>query len=211
MIHVKEQPEPECFDELVRIPGKEFLKKVLHPTKEQWKSHAYWGKVKDRLYNSYDQICSYSCHWIPADTGFRTCEHFIAKESQPELAYEWSNYRLVCGTLNGRKGNRANVLDPFHVEDGWFIIDFPSLIVQAESTLADDLRQRVKDTIRALKLNDEGTCLKARFAWLEQYCVLWRQTSSDVALPNLQRYAPFLARELLRQNLVETIADVMGI
>lgn len=210
MIHVNEQPEPDRFDADVRQPGHAFLATTRTPTKEQWKSHSYWRRVKEELYTAYDHICSYSCHWIPADTGFRTCEHFVAKEPHPELAYEWSNYRLVCGTLNGRKGNRENVLDPFRVQDGWFVIRFPSLIVCPDHNLPSELVQRVLATIQALQLNDEGTCLKARSDWLREYCSLWRRTSADVAMRFLQKRAPFLSRELQRHQLVDRIAEIMG-
>ena len=52
---------------------------------------------------------------------------FFAKLAAPISRFRvsvTSNYRLVCGTLNSRKGT-FEVLDPFMIEDGWFEIDFP--------------------------------------------------------------------------------------
>ena len=63
------------------------------------------------------------------DTGWKTVEHFKPKDLHPGLAYDWDNYRLVCGLLNSRKRVNETILDPFEIEDGWFLLHFPSLQV----------------------------------------------------------------------------------
>jgi hypothetical protein len=129
VIHVEMQPEPAEFEELVRQPGKAFLASCPSPTREEWATHSYWRHILKELRRRYGCICAYSCHWVAPDTGGRTVEHFIPKHEDPTCAYDWDNYRFVCQLLNARKRTSTDTLDPFKVEDGWFVIDFPSLLV----------------------------------------------------------------------------------
>jgi hypothetical protein len=202
MIHIDQREEPENFNDKVRIRGSDFLQGSPNPTAMQWRSHQYWREVGSELHDTYGGICAYSCHWIPYDTGADTVEHFRPKAIYPDEAYEWSNYRLVCATLNGRKGVYGDVLDPFLIQDGWFVIDFPSMLVKPDSELAPGSRQSVQATIDRLRLNDEGTCLKSRVKWLSDYC------TNDISLDYFRRHAPFIVAELERQNLVAIIREV---
>jgi hypothetical protein len=198
VIPVAPKPEPPHFSQKVEVPGQKFLKRTPNPTGKQWMSHAYWREILNDLDTAYNSICAYSCHWIPRDTGFRTVEHFKHKDDYPQDAYKWANYRLVCGTLNGRKGIRT-ILDPFCVQEGWFVLNFSSLEVQPGEHISPVIAKQVKNTIDILGLNDEGTCLQARFSWLREYI--------QVPFPfsYLEKKAPFLASELKRQNLIEEI------
>jgi hypothetical protein len=202
MIRLHLQPEPQDFDTLVRVPGETFLKKHPNPTTRQWKSRAYWRRILPDLHNAYKGICAYSCHWIPYDTGHDTVEHFQPKAVVPTQAYEWNNYRLVCGTLNGRKGT-DNVLDPFGIQDGWFILDFPSLLVKPGQNLTTSIRQEILQTIERLGLNDEGTCLRARARYVKCFC------TGVFPFQHLIEEAPFIAREIQRQNLRNSLAAMM--
>lgn len=204
MIHIDQKEEPANFNDRVRLRGRLFLRGIRRnrPTLKQWQTHAYWREVGPALHDAYGGICAYSCHWIPFDTGADTVEHFRPKNTYPREAYEWSNYRLVCATLNGRKGVKEDVLDPFVVQNGWFVIDFPSMLVKPHSNLRTVRRSRVQATIDRLGLNDEGTCLKSRVKWLEEYC------SNDISLDHLRRHAPFIVAELERQALTATIREV---
>ena len=203
MIHVDERPEPAGFNDHVRQRGRRFLLNHPHPTAKEWRSHSYWREVAPRLHDEYSGICAYSCHWIPYDTGADTVEHFKPKDLHPREAYEWGNYRLVCATLNGRKGTHEDVLDPFLIQNGWFIIDFPSMLVRPHPDLETLLSQKVQATIERLGLNDEGTCLKSRVRWLSDYC-----SPNGIPFDYLQRHAPFIAAELERQQLAATIRDI---
>src|ERR1700710_1295079 len=100
MMPVGPQPEPGIFDNRVRVPGINFLATTPSPTKEQWSTRDYWTRVSGEMHEAYHGICMYSCHWIPHDTGSKTIEHFKPKSTYPSDAYEWTNYRVVCGTLN---------------------------------------------------------------------------------------------------------------
>lgn len=203
MIRVELQPEPANFNERVRQRGRRFLAKNPNPTQEQWRTHSYWTEVGMELHGAYGGICAYSCHWIALDTGWRQVEHFLPKSIFPSLGYEWSNYRLVCGVLNGRKGSQQ-VLDPFKIQNGWFILDFPSLLVKPNLDLEPNLVEEIRRTTEALKLNDEGTCVKSRSKYVENYC------RGFTDFEYLRQDAPFIAFELSRQGLVNEIRDIMG-
>jgi hypothetical protein len=204
MIRVNLRPEPAAFDAQVRVPGRQFLHQCPKPTAAQFKTRAYWRKVLGELHSVYRGICAYSCHWIPYDTGADTVEHFRPKQLFPNEAYEWSNYRLVCGTLNGRKGAYQDVIDPFSVQDGWFVLDFPSVLVKPNPSLSDADAKSVLQTIKRLGLNDEGTCLKARLRYVKNYC------KQQISFLHLKNEAPFIAREIQRQGLVQSLATMMG-
>lgn len=204
MIRVEAQAEPPIFDERVRARGREFLNRTPQPSAKQWRTHSYWREVLGELHDAYDGICAYSCHWIPFDTGFDTVEHFRPKDRYPRKAYEWSNYRLVCGTLNGRKGTNEGVLDPFKLRNGWFVIEFPSLLVKPSTTLSAKQRAQVSYTIQQLGLNDEATCLRNRLHYVKCFC------QGRVTLDHLVHEAPFLAREIRRQRIIQTLPSMMG-
>ena len=204
MIHVAPAVEPPAFDGLVRVPGRNFLAETPHPTTEQFRSRAYWTRALELLHHSYRGICAYSCHWIPYDVGADTVEHFLPKSVHPAQAYEWLNYRFVCQTLNGRKGMYDDVLDPFIVVNGWFLIDFPSLLVRPADNLDPPTTQRIIETINRLRLNDEATCYKSRQRYVKDYCV------HGLPFSLVQRDAPFIAGEIERQGYVGTLNDLMG-
>lgn len=202
MIHIDQKGEPQNFNARVRLRGRRFLRRRRRPTEKEWRHHAYWREAGSELHDAYGGICAYSCHWIPYDTGADTVEHFRPKDTYPREAYEWSNYRLVCATLNGRKGVFEDVLDPFRIHDGWFVIDFPSMLVKPHSDLGRTRHGKVQATINRLGLNDEGTCLKSRVKWLREYC------TNNISFDHLRRHAPFIVAELERQGLAATIPHV---
>jgi|SRR5579885_493878 hypothetical protein len=194
MMHIDMQPEPPHFFETVRKKGEEFL--LQNPGAKGKKLKPFWKKIIPDLHTSYSGICAYTCHWIPNDTGSVTVEHFKPKEVYPQYAYCWDNYRLVCGTLNGRKGTFEDVLDPFTLQDGWFILHFPSLQLCPGEHLTSAETEQVKQTIKRLKLND-WTCIRGRQSWLTPYL------SGKYDMEHLKDMAPFLARELQRQGFAD--------
>ncbi len=207
MIRINRTYEPvdPNFDDLVRKPGKAFLATTPNPTYKQWKHHDYWRRVAPALRERYSGICAYRCYFIHEVTGDDTIEHFRPKTHNPILAYEWTNYRYVCGKLNTWRRTDENVLDPFDIEDGWFYIEFPSLLVKASSGLEGGLTARIRNTIIQLKLNEYDPCIRCRQRIIEDYC------SGDISFDYLKRHAPFLGREMERQGLVDKIWDIMSI
>ncbi len=191
---IKKQKEPPHFFETVQKPGEEFL--AHHPEARGSKLRAYWREIIPDLHKAYHSICAYTCHWISDDTGWSTVDHFKPKELYPHDAYRWDNYRLVCGRLNGRKGTSENVLDPFTLQEGWFALLFPSLLLTTGKHITEEEAKRVKQTIKILKLND-STCVSGRRSWLQPYL------DGMYGMAYLEEKAPFLASELKRQNLAD--------
>ena len=201
MIFVKPAAEPADFDERVRQPGRRFLRSSASPSREVGE-RPYWRRAAADLHNAYDGICAYTCHWIALDTGWRSVEHFVPKSIRPALAYEWSNFRLVCGRMNGRKGAHDDVLDPFKIQDPTFVIRFPSLQVGPANGVGDELKTAATRTIDRLKLNDE-LCISSRLEYVKLYC------RKEVGLDYLRSRAPFIHREIVRQRLETRMRDVM--
>ncbi len=191
MIHVDPQPEPSDFDKTVRAPGRRF--RESNPDGQELPP--YWRACLDDLHKAYRGICSYVNIYINRVTGARTVDHFIAKSGAREEAYEWSNYRLACSLMNSRKGRFDDVLDPFEVEDGWFVLEFGFLKLFPNPELAPDLQDRVQNTINRLGLNDKS-CRDAR----DEYCRDYIEGA--ISFDYLKRYCPLVAREMAREGLV---------
>ncbi|NNB90903.1 HNH endonuclease [Corallococcus exiguus] len=189
MIHVDPQPEPADFDARVRQKGHEDLQGT-----DELRPH--WRHCSLQLWKAYRGICAYSCLYIPRGTGALTVDHLLPKSKQRALAYEWSNYRLACNRMNARKNAFEDVLDPFEVQDGWFALELSTLQVIPGAGLSASMQQRVQDTIDRLDLNDEEF-LEARTSWYDEY----RQGAFNFDF--LRRHFPFLAKELVRQGLVQ--------
>ena len=153
------------------------------------------GKYFPDMRQLYHRICAYSAHWIPAETGTDSIDHFLPKTSYPALAYEWSNYRYVSLRFNQRKGVHA-ILDPFTLEPNWFLLDFASFLVQPSPVLLPEQEMTVNDTIRILMLNSDEDLVESRRAWVECY------QEGQCTFGFLARRAPFIAYELKRQGLV---------
>jgi len=203
LIPIRAQPEPVNFSKKVREPGKAFLKKIPHPTTREWKNREYWQRVLPDLYEAYGGFCAYCAEWISRTTCDCQVDHFIPKSIQPELAYEWNNYRLASCRFNRKKGIYQDVLDPFNLEPDWFILEFPSLAVKPNPALSAFQAKQVIATRDHLGLNDE-ICMVSRLRWIRDFC------RRSITFEYLKQNAPFIAYELERQNLVEKITLMMG-
>jgi hypothetical protein len=190
LIHVEPQPEPPDFDAKVRQPGRADL------SSPEGELRPHWRHCASQLWEAYRGICAYSCLYIPRGTGARSVDHFLPKSRRRELAYEWSNYRLACGRMNARKNDLEDVLDPFEVQDGWFALELSTLQVIPGEGLSEELRARVQGTIDRLDLNG-GEFTQQR----EEYFTLLQEGSVDLRF--IVRHCPFLAKELLRQGVVQ--------
>ena len=169
----------------------------------QWNGHAYWRRALGELHTTYRGVCAYTCHWIAYDTGSETVDHFVPKSVKPSLAYEWNNFRLACGRMNGRKGNHQDVLDPFTLPRHVFELDFPSLQMRPSRQHSTDLVAKAKGTIERLGLNDE-LCVGARWSYVKAYC------ESHITLQFVAERAPFIHEEIVRQKLEEKIRMIMS-
>ncbi|WP_257462982.1 HNH endonuclease family protein [Archangium lipolyticum] len=190
MIHVEPQPEPPDFDAKVRQPGHADLASLAGELRPLWRHCAM------QLWEAYKGVCAYSSLHIPRGTGALSVDHLLPKSKRRELAYEWSNYRLACVRMNARKNDLEDVLDPFEVRDGWFALELSTLEVIPGDGLPEQLRAQVQKTIDRLDLNDDEF-VRAR----EAYFLAWKE--GEMRFRYLLKHCPFLAKELLRQGLVQ--------
>ena len=207
MIRVVPAPEPEDFDAKVRQPGLRAFDRLANRKyggdKEAVPGRDFpdhWRYSLDDLMESYHRICAYLCLYIPRGTGARSVDHMIAKSAAWNQAYEWTNYRLACSLMNSRKGAATTVLDPFEVEDGWFVLELVEFQVLPGFGLEDGVVEAVQATIDRLRLNDEE-CRGAREEFAMEY---WYK---GLPLDHLKRYAPFVEKELRRQGRLAAPAD----
>ena len=186
MIHVDLQPEPSDFDERVRQPGRRALAEGTRPLPP------YWRECLPQLYERYRGICAYLCIRIPRGTGARSVDHLLPKSKRPDRAYEWDNYRLASALMNARKHDFEDVLDPFEIPDGWFVLELSFLQVMPSPSLDPATRAKVQATIDRLGLNDKE-CTDARVEVYELY-------REGATLEQLAYLSPFIAQEVARQQ-----------
>jgi len=194
MMRVTLKPEPDDFDAKVRRPGLRALDQFK--TGKRKTLPTVWTKCIDDLWRAYDGTCAYLCVHIFKATGARSVEHFSAKSSDRTLMYEWRNFRLVCATINGWKSAYDDVLDPIKIQDGWFELEFRTgeTIVVPGNRLGKKRRTAVEQTIKRLRLNDPK-CIYDRQVYYDEY------QAGETTYGHLQRYCPFVAREVHRLGL----------
>lgn len=151
----------------------------------------YWTEALDDLMEAYGHVCAYSCFRIHPVTGSRSVDHMAPKSRAWDRVYEWTNYRLACSLLNARKREFDDVLDPFEVRNGWFVIDLVGFQVLPSRSLGASTRAQVQDTIDRLGLDDFRS---SRERDAENY---W---AGKVSFEVLMEESPFVAMELRRQN-----------
>jgi len=229
LIHVSPAPEPGDFDAKVRQPGllamaemtgrppsrprtsgKPFRQRKLEVEQANGAKvkiaitdpaelpgsefPPYWTKALDDLREAYNEICAYCCFRIHPATGAASVDHMAPKSRFWDRVYEWDNYRLCSSLLNARKKDFGDVLDPFLVKDEWFEIELVGFQVRPRTGMTDGaLRTQVEQTARRLGLND----LKFRKEREKRALDYWER---GLPIEILEEEAPFLAREIRRQN-----------
>jgi hypothetical protein len=97
--------------------------------------------------------------------------------------------------MNTRKGILTELIDPFVIEEGWFVLELTDFQVIPGVRPGDPKYKALDDTITEFGLNDlECSLLRG------EYVAAYRD--GDISLDRLERRAPFVARELRRQNAV---------
>lgn len=199
MIPVTLQPEPASFDERVRQPGLRWLHEHAIPLDVRLdpgtKIHPFWREVLDDLHARYGGICAYLCVFVERCTGGVSTDHFVAKSRRAGLAYEWSNYRLACSTMNSRKREFDDVLDPFTVVPDTFRLELVTGRIHPSHDLGPVDVEAARATIDRLGL-DEPICREMRARRFLDY--IERRVSQE----HLRRYSPFLWIEARRQGLL---------
>ncbi len=205
MIKLVCQPEPSNFDKNVRQKAIHYFSIHSYPkTAIGWKGKDYWTLALNDLYEAYGGICCYCAEWISHSTGSPTVDHFIPKSIAPDLAYEWSNFRLASLKYNRAKSNYTDILDPFEIEPGWFVLHFPSLQVLANRQLPTEVQQKIEITIEKLGLRDEVS-IKSRYRWLKKY------NEYNNPFQFLKDNAPFIAYEIGRQGILNDLPKIMSL
>lgn len=199
MIRVDAQPEPGSFNNDVRQKGMEHLKKkkiaLDQPLPMNANIYPYWRACLDDLHRSYRGTCAYLGIHFERVTGGASVDHFIAKSKRADLAYEWANYRLACSTMNSRKREYEDVLDPFTIENGWFHLELVSGMIYPNPKIAPQQQAEVQATIDRLGLDDGGNReLRARH--YQDY--IDRAYTAEF----MERYSPFVWAEARRQGLL---------
>jgi hypothetical protein len=158
---------------------------------------SFWTKALPHLCKSYKRICSYLGLRIYPGTGAAEVDHYQPKEKYQHLAYSWDNFRLSCKLANTFKNNFEDVIDPFEVQDGWLGINI--LTGHVTILVADvSLRDKLKDTIKRLRLNIEPTFVELRLEYINDYIGI--SDGPHISFEKLERDAPFVAREIERQG-----------
>ena len=199
MIPVRPEPEYPEFDSEVRGPGRAFLTRNPQPSNRDFRSHAYWRRAAGSLKSAYASLCAYTSRHL-VYTG--SVDHFHPKIRRPDLAYEWSNYRLARQRINLYKGDTEGVIDPFEVQSGWFVLDLPSCLIRPGDGLNQRTRDRVSTTIDILKLNADDKLVQERCDCLTDLA------RGDVTLSFLDRRYPFLAVEVRRQGVEDRLRQI---
>ncbi|HEX7837020.1 MAG TPA: hypothetical protein VF469_06125 [Kofleriaceae bacterium] len=101
--------------------------------------------------DAYGQYCAYLAMRIERATESPTVDHFVPKERGWRLVYEWSNYRLSAGCVNGAKGAK-DVVDPFKVRPGWFELDLDTFYVRRGASAPSAEHARIDETLTILNL-----------------------------------------------------------
>jgi hypothetical protein len=187
MIPVQKVKKPKDFDQVVKRPGKDWLKN--NPKAQRPK--ALWTEYTADLAAGFQNLCGYAAMLDP--TG-GTVDHYLSFKNHRNLTYEWSNYRFASGTLNSSKKNEDDkVLDPHDVGDGWFEILLPSLQMRVTDLVPQDMRAKAEYTLKRLKLRDGERIIKWRKSWYDMYL------ANELPLAGLRKVAPLLAQAVERE------------
>ena len=213
MIRVKRAREPRRFDRDVRHPGLSAVDELIGKTPRlrrpgpsrtsvakrpqdipPEKFPTFWRRAIDDLHKAYGGRCAYLATFIEPGTGVPTVDHFIPKSKDWRQVYEWSNYRLCAGVINGTKGDRP-LLDPFKVQAGWFGLEFVSFQVVVGPTAPAAHLTAIRTTIRDSGINARECC-----ALRAQYVTDFE--AGEILLSFLERRAPFVASEMRRTGRI---------
>ena len=85
------------------------------------------------------------CHWKLSHQ-FYNHTYLALIRVDKNLAFEWCNFRLCFEILNQNKGSET-IIDPFRIEENWFVIDFDTNLVKSNKELDSALREIIDDTI----------------------------------------------------------------
>lgn len=183
-------PEPAGFDTDCRQKGEAWLNQQATLPK---RPRDFWSPFRSDLRRGFQKRCGYYAMYVhdgqvDHSVSWATCK----KTNQAKLAYEWTNLRFCDGALNSRKSTLdAQVLDPFDVEDDWFEVELPTLILRSVNVPADRF-DSARLTLERLELETGSRSLELRWEWYEEH------RSGRLNLDGLRRAAPLVAAAVER-------------
>ena len=201
MIRVQAKPEYLGFDKEVRQRGRHFLKTYPNPSSSTFKKHNYWNKALNELHAAYNRLCAYTTRELVQEG---SVDHFKPKSKYPYLAYEWDNYRLARQSINTRKGDSDDVVDPFVVCAGWFTLDMPSCLIKPGQNITKEIRKAVNATINVLQLNDDERLVDERCR------LLIFLAEGHITLNYLDSHFPFISVEVRRQRVQHSLKKIFS-
>jgi hypothetical protein len=212
MIPVQLQPEPASFDDVVRQKGLSAIDEMVgrqarrpHPGRVRNKIAdreaeipakefpPYWRDALDDLLLSYHRRCAFLALYIPHATGFASVDHMLPKSKHWDQVYEWNNYRLCAGSLNGIKSDMTGIIDPFDCQPGWFALEFVGFQVVLGDQVPNGGGPEFDSTLRLLNTKEARD---AREQYFHSY------SGGHVSIHRLEIEAPFVASEIQRQGLL---------
>ena len=199
MIFVCPQQEYPSFDEEVRQPGLRFLERNPRPTGKMWKNNRFWSLALGHLGNAYASRCAYTTLQMTGND--RSVDHFWPKDQYPSLAFEWCNFRLARKKINSFKGNEIGVVDPFHMENKWFVLHFDDFWIRPGNNIDTPIRDKIQRTIEVLQLNSEQ--------FIEERVGVIRDLRDEhYTLDFLDDYYPFISNQIRDQGYQDRLASI---
>ena len=199
MIPVQEKPEPSNFNAKVRMPGLKWIDSqgldTNQPVPTGTKLNPFWRNCLDELHREYEGVCAYSAIYVERVTGGVSADHFVAKSSNLALAYEWSNYRLACLTMNSRKRDFEDVLDPFSLAPDTFRLELVTGSIYPNPAFGAPAKREAQATIDRLGL-DNPSFRELRARHFQEYC------QNEYTAAFLKKRSPFVWYEANRQGVL---------
>jgi hypothetical protein len=198
MIRVERAPEPPDFDERVRNPGRRWLERG--DTKE---TPGYWRRAARHLRKAFHDRCGYTAMWLSAPG---TVDHFVSRDEDRGLAYEWTNFRYAAAWINSSKSvlRAEQVLDPFEIGDDWFEIVLPSCELVMTDRCPPAYWERARTMLVRLKLGTGEDVVEYRQEFYRMY------EEGELTLEGLDRKAPLIARAIRAQRAEERSPETSG-
>ncbi|WP_438042560.1 hypothetical protein [Sorangium sp. So ce128] len=153
----------------------------------------YWRRAARDLRAAFKGLCGYTAMWLSTPG---TVDHFISRDEDPSLAYEWANFRYAAAWINSSKSalRSDQVLDPFEVGDGWFEVILPSCQMVLTDRCPPELRDRAQTMLKRLKLGHGEEIVSVRQEWYRMYC------EGELSPEGLAHWAPLIARAVRKQR-----------
>ena len=189
MIRVERAEEPPDFDAKVRKPGQAWLSR----NDEKKGTPDSWRQARTDLRWAFNDRCGYTAMWLSSPG---TVDHFVSRDEDRRLAYEWSNLRYAAAWINSSKSAlRADqVLDPFEIGDDWFEVILPSCQMIMTERCPSEFHERAKNMLGRLRLGHHEDIVSIRQEWYQMY------SEGELTLEGLEKKAPLVARAVRKQK-----------